>query len=118
MAFVRKIKKLHSALKRGEISRQLDILKEDIDVYASRFEWAYKFPKGYQNYSYPVKFLKLFFGKNCFRYVFYYRIGPFARLIRPFFSVPYDSTAIWGNRKGVVGGGDIPYARLGYSPQL
>ena len=105
MSLLSKIRKQLKLINREHIKIIISLLKEDIDVYACRFEWAEKFPKGYQNYSYPVKFLKLFFGKNCFRYVFYFRIGPFARLIRPFFKVPYDSTVIWANREGVAGGG-------------
>lgn len=100
------------------VRTQLALLKADIDVYACRPEWGYKFPKGCQNYSYIVKFLKLFFGKNCFRYVFYYRIGPFARFIKPFFPLPYDSTYIWCNRNSVAGGGYFSNACLGYSPKL
>ena len=105
MTFTSKIKKLILLIREGTIGQQIQLLKEDIDVYACRFEWAEKFPKGYQNYSYKLKFLKLFFGNNCFRYVLYFRLGPFAKFIRPFFPPPYDSTSICSNRKGVVGGG-------------
>lgn len=88
-----------------KINEKLNLLKEDIDVYACRFEWANKFPKGYQNYSYRTKFLKLFFANNCFRYVFYFRIGRMGKFLKPIFNVPYDSTFIWSNPEGVEGGG-------------
>ena len=89
----------------GTIKKQLVLLKEDIDLYASRLEYELNLPKGYKNYSYTRKFLKLFFGRNCFRYVLYFRLYPFSRILCFFFPPPYDSTAIWSNRDGVVGGG-------------
>lgn len=105
MGLIGKIRKNIKKINHRHINEKLNLLKEDIDVYACRFEWSHKFPKGYENYSYPVKFLKLFFGKNCFRYVFYMRLGSLARFIKPFFKVPYDSTFIWGNKSGIEGGG-------------
>lgn len=89
----------------GTIKKQLSLLKEDIDLYACRLEYELNLPKGYKNYSYTRKFLKLFFGRNCFRYVLYFRLDPFSRFVSFFFPPPYDSTAIWSNRDGVVGGG-------------
>lgn len=89
----------------GTIKKQLSLLKEDIDLYACRLEYELNLPNGYKNYSYTRKFLKLFFGRNCFRYVLYFRLDPFSRFVSFFFPPPYDSTAIWSNRDGVVGGG-------------
>lgn len=102
---MKKIGKVLRLLRKENVKKQLAVLKEDIDVYACRFEWAHKFPKGYQNYSYTRKFFKLFFGNNCFRYILYFRLGPLARFIRPFFPPPYDSTVIWCKRDRVDGGG-------------
>lgn len=92
-------------LRDGTIKKQLTLLKEDIDLYACRLEYDLNLAKGYKNYSYMRKFLKLFFGRNCFRYVLYFRLDPFSRFVSFFFPPPYDSTAIWSNRDGVVGGG-------------
>jgi serine acetyltransferase len=86
-----------------KIRDRVRLIKEDIDVYASRFEYADLFPKGWQNYSYYRRFKKVFFGKTCFRYVFYYRLGPYAGLLSHIFRVPYDSTVIWSSN--VAGGG-------------
>lgn len=109
MITVRKIIRQLKLIRDGNIQKQWAILKEDIDVYASRFEYKDKFPKGYQNYSYFKKFFKLFFGKNCFRYVVYFRLGPWARFVKPIFRVPYDSTII-SCTTHAVGGGHFPYA--------
>lgn len=99
------IKKNIQMLRDGTIKKQLVLLKEDIDLYACRLEYDLNLAKGYKNYSYMRKFLKLFFGRNCFRYVLYFRLDPFSRFVSFFFPPPYDSTAIWSNRDGVVGGG-------------
>lgn len=95
---------LINVLRGGFSRKQMDLLKEDIDLYASRLEYELNMPKGYKNYSYTRKFFKLFFGRNCFRYIFYFRFYPFTRIVSFFFRPPYDSTAIWSNPDGVVGG--------------
>lgn len=100
-----KIKGLIQMFRSGTIQKQFSLLKEDIDLYACRLEYELNLPKGYKNHSYTRKFLKLFFGRNCFRYVLYFRLDPITRLVSFFFPPPYDSTAIWSNRDGVVGGG-------------
>lgn len=100
-----KIKGLIQMFRNGTIQKQFSLLKEDIDLYACRLEYELNLPKGYKNHSYTRKFLKLFFGRNCFRYVLYFRLDPITRLVSFFFPPPYDSTAIWSNRNGVVGGG-------------
>ena len=100
-----KIKGLIQMFRNGTIQKQFSLLKEDIDLYACRLEYELNLPKGYKNHSYTRKFLKLFFGRNCFRYVLYFRLDPITRLVSFFFPPPYDSTAIWSNREGVVGGG-------------
>lgn len=100
-----KIKELIHVFCNGSIKKQLALFKEDIDLYACRLEYELNMPKGYKNYSYTRKFFMLFFGRNCFRYVFYFRFYPFSRIVSFFFPPPYDSTAIWSNPDGVVGGG-------------
>ena len=100
-----KIKGLIRMFRNGTIQKQISLIKEDIDLYACRLEYELNLPKGYKNHSYTRKFLKLFFGRNCFRYVLYFRLDPITRLVSFFFPPPYDSTAIWSNRDGVVGGG-------------
>lgn len=102
---MKKIKELIHVFCNGSIKKQLALFKEDIDLYACRLEYELNMPKGYKNYSYTRKFFKLFFGRNCFRYVFYFRFYPFSRIVSFFFPPPYDSTAIWSNPDGVVGGG-------------
>lgn len=102
---MKKIKELIHVFCNGSIKKQLVLFKEDIDLYACRLEYELNMPKGYKNYSYTRKFFKLFFGRNCFRYVFYFRFYPFSRIVSFFFPPPYDSTAIWSNPDGVVGGG-------------
>ena len=99
------IKKYIKTLRSRTFKKQLALLKEDIDLYSCRLEYELNLPKGYKNYSYTRKFLKLFFGRNCFRYILYFRLDPFSRCVSFFFPPPYDSTAIWSNRDGVVGGG-------------
>lgn len=79
------IKKNIQMLRDGTIKKQLALLKEDIDLYACRLEYDLNLAKGYKNYSYMRKFLKLFFGRNCFRYVLYFRLDPFSRFVS-FFS--------------------------------
>ena len=100
-----KIQKNIQMLRNGTIKKQLALLREDIDLYACRLEYELNLPNGYKNYSYTRKFFKLFFGRNCFRYIVYFRLDPFTRLASFFFPPPYDSTAIWSNPDGVVGGG-------------
>lgn len=102
---MKKLKELIHVFCNGSIKKQLALFKEDIDLYACRLEYELNMPKGYKNYSYTRKFFKLFFGRNCFRYVFYFRFYPFSRIVSFFFPPPYDSTAIWSNPDGVVGGG-------------
>lgn len=102
---MRKLKGIIHIFRNGSIKKQIECLKEDIDLYACRLEYELNMPKGYKNYSYTRKFFKLFFGRNCFRYVFYFRFYPFTRIVSFFFPPPYDSTAIWSNPDGVVGGG-------------
>lgn len=102
---MKKIKELIHVFRNGSIKKQLDLFKEDIDLYACRLEYELNMPKGYKNYSYTRKFFKLFFGRNCFRYIFYFRFYTFTRIVSFFFRPPYDSTAIWSNPDGVVGGG-------------
>ena len=59
------IKKNIQMLRDGTIKKQLALLKEDIDLYACRLEYDLDLTKGYKNYSYTRKFIKLFFGRNC-----------------------------------------------------
>lgn len=102
---MKKIKELVHVFRNGFVKKQIDLFKEDIDLYACRLEYELNLPKGYKNYSYTRKFFKLFFGRNCFRYIFYFRFYPYTRIVSFFFPPPYDSTAIWSNPDGVVGGG-------------
>lgn len=102
---MKKIKELVHVFRNGFVKKQINLFKEDIDLYACRLEYELNLPKGYKNYSYTRKFFKLFFGRNCFRYIFYFRFYPYTRIVSFFFPPPYDSTAIWSNPDGVVGGG-------------
>ena len=67
------IKMFHNVKARKQIS----FLKDDIDLYASRLVYDLKLSKGYKNYYYTRKFLKIYGGSDCFRYVLYLRLDPF-----------------------------------------
>lgn len=84
-----------------KIGDRLRLLKEDIDVYVSYADT----PDRYRSRSHFRNFLTLFFGRNCFRYIFYFRLGNHARVLRFFFPTPYDSTTIECPHSELEGGG-------------
>jgi len=57
-----------------KVRKQISLLKDDIDLYASRLVDDLKLSKGYKNYYYTRKFFKIYGGRNCFRYVLYLRL--------------------------------------------
>ena len=92
-------------IKGKRIRKQVMLLKADIDRYVSNPDFQrFNFPKGKSFLAYLGKFFILFFREknHCFRVIFYYRIGPFRRLINWLFPEPFNTTKIWC--PDVVGG--------------
>ena len=74
------------------------LLKADIDRYVSNPDFrCVNFPRGDSFFSYLAKFFILFFRRkdSCFRVIFYYRIGPFRKLINWLFPAPFSTTRIY-----------------------
>lgn len=87
---------------------KVTLIKADIDRYVNNpdLKWM-KTIKGTENSNivYLYNFLVLFFRlkRQCFRNLFYYRLGRWSMLISWFFRVPFNTTRIWC--PDVAGGG-------------